>query len=75
MSCETIPLEMILSHSDMYRPVLLGVVGHDVVLDDLAVGGFDSDSVLARLVERSRHCQRLSLEPCDLQVIQFHSFI
>jgi len=52
-------------------PILLGVAGHDVVLDDLAVGGYDSDSVLRKLVERSRNCQQLSLEPCDLQVRRF----
>lgn len=50
------------------RPLLLGVVGHDVALNDLAVGGYDSESALSRLEQRSRDCQPLRLEPCDLQV-------
>ena len=51
------------------RPHLLGVVGHDVRLDDLVIGGFSADQILEALVLRSRTCTRLQLSVCELQVL------
>ncbi|GMH39472.1 hypothetical protein BSKO_07370 [Bryopsis sp. KO-2023] len=53
---------------DKTNGVQIGVVGHDVKLSELSVGGVLGEDVVAELSGLSRTCDDLSLTPCQLQV-------
>ncbi|GMH39464.1 hypothetical protein BSKO_07362 [Bryopsis sp. KO-2023] len=48
--------------------VQIGVVGHDVMLDQLDVTNVASDAIVSELASLSRTCDDLKLKPCQLQV-------
>ena len=48
--------------------IFLGVVGHDVLLEELNQSGASPDDVLHKLIERSAQCGFSQETPCELQV-------
>ena len=52
--------------------VLVGVVGHDTRVQDLAGETEEPDSIVARLAHRSMLCDNLDLIDCQFQVGRFY---
>lgn len=51
--------------------VLLGVVGHDILLKELEVGGLSNEAVVQDLIKESRRCAEVQLQGCQKQVREF----
>ena len=56
------------ARGDSDLDIFLGVVGHDVLLEELQQSGTSLDEVLYELIDRSTQCGFSQETPCELQV-------